>query len=352
MPSPLISSAGGHVELVWDNGLFVHYGFVFVSPADDEDPDLDEARGDQSNGLLRAAVSGALAVVTGTHTGRIHFRIEWHETEPPVGDDWQDVVEASLDIQSQVMRLATFDDAHPVELPWLGAHRVRLCASNMDAGREADPDGDEMGVDSYLLQLWPAVAAPDAIVRVGSRFAEHEHAEAETGETADHDGWVPWSIEEISALRDIPAHRQAEVPQRLARLACEYADIANLEPIHSALQALDRGRWPATEMSDSRAVTRAIIDQLPADRPAPLSPGMAPMQPVAAAVNAVFYLAPRTGYPAAHNPYEPDYGVSRDLLDLLTQVKIAADHPESGDTAVTRRLREEMGLPWPPAAAS
>jgi hypothetical protein len=32
-------------------------------------------------------------------------------------------------------------------------------------------------VDAYLLQLWPAASAPDAILRVGSQDAEYWHRE-------------------------------------------------------------------------------------------------------------------------------------------------------------------------------
>src|SRR4051812_34386223 len=104
------------MELIFDDTLFVHYRFVYLSPANEEDPDLDESRRGQVNGLLGAAIPGAFSLVIGTHTGDVPFRVvpfrvEWHDTKPPLEGSWEDVVEASLDVTGRDMRLAAFDDA-------------------------------------------------------------------------------------------------------------------------------------------------------------------------------------------------------------------------------------------------
>jgi hypothetical protein len=113
---------------------------------------MDEALAGQANSLLGAAVPGALALSVGLDTGPIPVRIEWSDVEPPTDAKWEDIVEASLDVMNRNMRLASFDDAHPVVLPAAGPHQVRLCAAGMDAAAQQDSASeDEPAPDRYLL---------------------------------------------------------------------------------------------------------------------------------------------------------------------------------------------------------
>jgi hypothetical protein len=49
----------------------------------------------------------------------------------------------------------------------------------MDAGHQADNIAeDEPAVDAYLLQFWPAAAAPDCVVKQTSEVAGYWHAVA------------------------------------------------------------------------------------------------------------------------------------------------------------------------------
>jgi len=73
---------------------------------------------------VRAAVPGGLVLVTGLHTGEV-----------------------------------------PI-------YRVRYCAAGMDAARERHTRSiDQLELDGYLLQLWPAQSAPDRILRQTSSIA-------------------------------------------------------------------------------------------------------------------------------------------------------------------------------------
>lgn len=165
--------------VLFDGELRVQYGFGSLSPRDEEMPDMDEARDGQSNGLLGAGVPGALFLTFGLHTGPEPLRIEWSEYEPPSDEGWEEVVEASVDFSTSELALAAFDEYLNVDLPVIGTHRARFCALGMDAANELDSRGDdEEAPDRYLLQLWPAPTAPDAVLRQTSARAAYWNREA------------------------------------------------------------------------------------------------------------------------------------------------------------------------------
>jgi hypothetical protein len=64
---------------------------------------------------------------------------------------------------------------HHLDLP-IGDYRVRYHATGMDAAAEADTiKDDDPPIDRYLLQLWPAAAQPDAIVKQTAEVAAYWH---------------------------------------------------------------------------------------------------------------------------------------------------------------------------------
>lgn len=158
--------------------LRVHYGFIYLQ-TDSPDPfvDVTDARRGQTNGLMGAAVAHRLHLVTGLHTGTVELTVTWSADEPPLDGEWEDVVDASLDVDSTDATLASFDTSFPLTLPATGPHRVRYSATGFDAGHaidHADP-----GPDRYLLQLWPAPAEPDRIVRQTAANAAYWHRTAQ-----------------------------------------------------------------------------------------------------------------------------------------------------------------------------
>lgn len=114
-------------ELFADD-LRVHYAFAhLLTNGRDEPAELSAARRGQVNGLAGAAVAHQVHLVTGLQTGK----------------------GAS------------------------GPHRARYGAWGFEAGRRTDSASH--GPDRYLLQLWPAPAAPDRIVRQTSSHAASWH---------------------------------------------------------------------------------------------------------------------------------------------------------------------------------
>lgn len=154
--------------------LPVHYAFAHVlTDGHEQWSDLRDTRRGQTNGLLGAGVAHQLHFVTGLHTGSVAFTAAWSEAGPPIGDEWDEVVEASLDVASTEALLTSFEDAFPLAMPATGWHRVRDNAAGFDAGKRADTA--RPGPDRYLLQLWPATPEPDRIVRQTSAEAAHWH---------------------------------------------------------------------------------------------------------------------------------------------------------------------------------
>lgn len=165
--------------------LHVHYGFVHFAPVDGGHDYLTTARGRQTNGLCGATYPGVLAMVTGLHTGGVPFEVVISDDEPPVGDEWEDVVEASFSARERNYWLVTFDDAHELVLPLATSYRARYCATGMDQGSQADVRmDDEPVIDRYLLQLWPAPMRDDAVLRQTSEIAAYWHGVARTSPPA------------------------------------------------------------------------------------------------------------------------------------------------------------------------
>lgn len=172
------------MTVLYDDELGVHYGFASLVPDPFAECDLAAARAGQRNGLLGARLPGMLHLATGTHTGSVPLRIEWHAEEPVLADEWEDVVEVPFVPAGRDYVLAAFEEFHDIVLPADGPHRVRYSARALDAARDNADPGDLSeeeflaleAPDRYLLQLWPATARPDAIVREASDVARYWHS--------------------------------------------------------------------------------------------------------------------------------------------------------------------------------
>ncbi len=128
----------------------------------------------QVNGLCGAGVAAGLWLVTGLNTGTVPVTVQEHDTAPPLDDAWEEVVEVSC-VFAATSAFLGWDSGPMIEVP-AGPLRVRYCAIGMDAGRAAGVRvEDEPEIDRYLLQLWPAPQAADAVLRQTSRIAAYWH---------------------------------------------------------------------------------------------------------------------------------------------------------------------------------
>ncbi|MGH8877778.1 MAG: hypothetical protein ACRD0P_10610 [Stackebrandtia sp.] len=161
------------MRVMYDGELHVHYSQFYVSSGDaGESAGAGDTRVGQANGLCGAAVPGFLFLTTGLHTGLVPLRLERHDTEPPVPEDWEDIVEVSFtSVEPQVRLLLWEGDSFPLDLEPT-TYRVRYCANGMDEGHDIDGRAEgEPVADRYLMQWWPGPFQADRIVKQTSQSA-------------------------------------------------------------------------------------------------------------------------------------------------------------------------------------
>jgi len=118
-----------------------------------------------------AAAPFALSVGTNTY-GEVPVDIEVLDAPSQLSfDDWDHIVEASIDISSGILEVSGCPDPEPDAtiqvLP--GIYEVRVYFRGLSGGR--DDGGDYMG-DSYLIHLWQGRAISKKVLK---RFEDHQH---------------------------------------------------------------------------------------------------------------------------------------------------------------------------------
>ncbi len=162
----VIHTSYGQFDLVWADGL----GF---------DGDFDRFFAGQINGLVGAADSDGVYINLARYGGGSRVRLTVHDAEPPLpAPDFEDVVEVSVAVPAgATVQWAAWGGTNFGEVVGLqsGTYRLRVSAHGRDAGSQGE--FAEGVVDEYLLDLWPAAAAEDEVVRVGSENARYWHRE-------------------------------------------------------------------------------------------------------------------------------------------------------------------------------
>jgi hypothetical protein len=161
--------------VVFDGRVPVDYHQVHAVSGDVE-VEYGAAFAGQVNGLLGAALPGVLVMVTGTAVGDVGLRVAVHGSEPPVGAQWGDVVEAPFTPVGREVQVAGLMNAVACVIELApGDYRARWSGRGIDEAYDlAVGPGDPL-VDVFELALWPAAPAPDAILRRGSRSGSAAH---------------------------------------------------------------------------------------------------------------------------------------------------------------------------------
>ena len=128
------------MTIVFDQEIHVDYGqFYVASLTDDFFEGLTESLGGQANGLCGAAVPGLLFLTTGLDNGRTRVTVEVLDAPAPIGDEWEDVVEASFRPATAKVALVQWAGEASWPLPLAPIdYRVRYSATGMDRARGRD----------------------------------------------------------------------------------------------------------------------------------------------------------------------------------------------------------------------
>ncbi|XVQ09574.1 hypothetical protein ACQP1W_44820 [Spirillospora sp. CA-255316] len=135
------------------------------------------APGETHAGIIRAVRGGAY-LTTGLFTGVIDLTVAISgEPLPPLADEYEDVVEVSLQIDTENAALVGWSGSQYVDLPHLpagaGWYRLRYHAKDMDRANDLV---SETPLDSYLLQIWPQQRTDPVVIKVTSQKAHRKLA--------------------------------------------------------------------------------------------------------------------------------------------------------------------------------
>jgi hypothetical protein len=139
--------------------------------------DDDEFFRGQVNGLVGAANGGGVYLCLARRSGGSRVSVVQLDAAPPFPEqEFDDVVEVSVDApDGAAVRWVSWAGETSGSLAGIptGTLRLRASARGRDTGRDGEfADGV---VDEYLLELWPATHAEDAIPRIGSEDARYWH---------------------------------------------------------------------------------------------------------------------------------------------------------------------------------
>ncbi|MEU5099597.1 hypothetical protein [Streptomyces sp. NPDC020996] len=112
-------------------------------------------------------------------------------------------------------------------------YRVRYCAKGMDEARRQDTrSSDEPELDCYLLQFWPAPAAPDRVLKQTSAIAAYWHdyarrlpSQALRDVVGNVRGLLPFDPALVHAIDAAAPETQRAIALPAARRACEAAGL-------------------------------------------------------------------------------------------------------------------------------
>lgn len=166
-----------------DDVIRTDYGqfdLLWTDDATGFEGDWDAVFAGQANGLVGAADASGVYLNLARRSGGSRVRIVLSSGEPEQPEErYEDVVEVSTAVPPEGRpRWMSWGCEMQGDIRGLspGSYRLRVSAHGRDAGRAGElADGV---VDEYLIELWPAPAAPDAVVvRTGSADASYWHKE-------------------------------------------------------------------------------------------------------------------------------------------------------------------------------
>lgn len=169
------------MKTLYEGNLFIHYGqfYVDVDTDDDDYADPELAFAGQQNGICGAAQKGKLFLVTGSADAVIQLKVLLHEAKPPVNPAFDEVVEVSMAVGNQPLKLCewAWETVYDLAIP-SGHYRVRYSIQGMEKDYDEHSDWDSpIEGQSYLLEFWQEALAADSIIKHTSDNAKYWHSE-------------------------------------------------------------------------------------------------------------------------------------------------------------------------------
>jgi hypothetical protein len=148
--------------------------FYLVDQAPRRELPLLNAPGESSAGILRTVPGGAF-LVTGLALGVTDLTVGVSAHNPAARlDEFDDVVEASVDLDTPEVALVAWAGEARVVLPLLpagpGPYRLRYHARGMDQARDRRSDTP---IDSFFLQVWHEPISEPSVLKITSAKAQY-----------------------------------------------------------------------------------------------------------------------------------------------------------------------------------
>jgi hypothetical protein len=125
-------------------------------------------------------LSGFL-VKTGSQWGPFGVRVRVRDDDPgPTGEEWQDVVEVSVDLTDGLAVCEIVDGMIDGIRNLSGSYRMRIAAAGRaesaarDASFDDDEDEEDTALEHYLIDLWPSAPSGMQVVREDSEYANDQ----------------------------------------------------------------------------------------------------------------------------------------------------------------------------------
>lgn len=165
--------------VLYNGQLKINYAQFYLDGTNDEasNPDYEKAFEGHKNGICGAGQPGRLFLISGIQSGAINIKVELHDQEPRVQEEYADIVEVSLAIDSKSNFLCDWEceTMFNLGLPPDG-YRVRYSIKNFDLEFGGDIESPPQG-QTYLLQFWPNKKREghDEIIRANTNASRYWH---------------------------------------------------------------------------------------------------------------------------------------------------------------------------------
>lgn len=164
---------------LFSGNVEVQYGQAYFELDGTFDGSMDDCFLGQSNGLCGASNPAILFLVTGLHTGPVGMIVNLFAADPGIDVSWDEIVEVSFQAPKGEITLVEWaaDEGACLPVP-VGSYRARYYGLAMQAANDMDTNVEDLPVDTYRLDLWPASPAPDLVVKQTSSIATYWHDNA------------------------------------------------------------------------------------------------------------------------------------------------------------------------------